>query len=59
MYFLYRLDGKHVVFGKIVSGIDVLNSIESCGSMNGKPKHSVIVSDCGVLEEAKKEANKH
>ena len=45
------LDGKHVVFGKIEEGIEVLNSIESCGSSQGRPKADVRITDSGVLEE--------
>uniref|UniRef100_A0A8C9EEB9 Peptidyl-prolyl cis-trans isomerase n=1 Tax=Phocoena sinus TaxID=42100 RepID=A0A8C9EEB9_PHOSS len=39
------LDGKHVVFGEITEGLDVLRQIE--GSKDGKPKQKVIISDCG------------
>ena len=49
------LDGKHVVFAKISEGINILNEIEFNGSANGKPKSDVIIEDCGVLEEEKKE----
>ncbi len=47
-----HLDGKHVVFGKIVSGEDVLRAMESVqtGSDNA-PKIPVVVLDCGVREE--------
>lgn len=44
-----RLDGKHVVFGKVVEGMDVVLKMESCGTQNGKPKTSVIITDCGQL----------
>ena len=54
LLFLLRLDGKHVVFGKVIEGIEVLNAIEACGSNSGKPKTQVIISDCGVLEENNK-----
>lgn len=54
LLFLLRLDGKHVVFGKVIEGIEVLNAIEACGSNSGKPKTEVIISDCGVLEENNK-----
>lgn len=45
------LDGKHVVFGKIEEGIDVLNAIEFQGSSQGKPKAEIKITDCGVFEE--------
>nr|KAF6444833.1 peptidylprolyl isomerase E [Molossus molossus] len=41
------LDGKHVVFGEITEGLDVLRQIEAQGSKDGKPKEKVIISDCG------------
>ncbi|XP_036888562.1 peptidyl-prolyl cis-trans isomerase E [Sturnira hondurensis] len=41
------LDGKHVVFGEITEGLDVLRKIEAQGSKDGKPKEKVIISDCG------------
>lgn len=44
------LDGKHVVFGKVLDGIQVLNNIESNGSANGKVKSEILISNCGVLE---------
>lgn len=44
------LDGKHVVFGKVVEGMDVVNAIESQGNQRGVPKAEVKVIDCGVLD---------
>jgi peptidylprolyl isomerase len=49
------LDGKHTVFGKISEGINILNEIEFVGSSTGKPKAEVVIDDCGVIEEPKKE----
>ena len=43
------LDGKHVVFGKIIEGTEVLNAIEAEGSATGKCKGEVVISDCGAL----------
>mmetsp|Transcript_15616 Transcript_15616/g.35061 ORF Transcript_15616/g.35061 Transcript_15616/m.35061 type:complete len:362 (-) Transcript_15616:64-1149(-) len=42
-----HLDGKHVVFGRIVEGLDVLTKVEACGTGSGKPLRAVIVDDCG------------
>ncbi len=53
------LDGKHIVFGKISEGINILNEIEFNGSSNGKPKSDVIIEDCGVLEEKKEKLHGH
>uniref|UniRef100_A0A3B4FI92 Peptidyl-prolyl cis-trans isomerase E n=1 Tax=Pundamilia nyererei TaxID=303518 RepID=A0A3B4FI92_9CICH len=41
------LDGKHVVFGELVEGMDVLRAMEAQGTKDGKPKQKVIISDCG------------
>uniref|UniRef100_A0A8C0CE64 Peptidyl-prolyl cis-trans isomerase n=1 Tax=Balaenoptera musculus TaxID=9771 RepID=A0A8C0CE64_BALMU len=41
------LDGKHVVFGEITKGPDVLRQIEAQGSKDRKPKQKVIISHCG------------
>ncbi|KAJ2006267.1 cytochrome P450 cyp2 [Coemansia thaxteri] len=48
------LDGRHVVFGSVVEGMDVVKEIESHGSQNGKPDAKLIIDDCGeVTEESK------
>ncbi|KAI8372237.1 cyclophilin-like domain-containing protein [Choanephora cucurbitarum] len=43
------LDGKHVVFGKVIDGLDIVSKIESYGSGSGTPKAKVIIEDCGAL----------
>merc|ERR1712226_284713 len=43
------LDGKHVVFGQVVEGMDVVKKIESYGSQSGKCSQKVTVVDCGQL----------
>lgn len=44
-----RLDGKHVVFGQVVEGMDVIKTVESYGSNSGKTSAEVAISDCGQL----------
>ncbi|CAH8633167.1 unnamed protein product [Schistosoma bovis] len=43
------LDGKHVVFGRVVDGQNVVKKMESVGSKSGKVKEPVIISRCGEL----------
>ena len=43
------LDGKHVVFGRVVAGQDVVKTIEGVGSGSGRTSKPVVVADCGML----------
>ncbi|XP_048420530.1 peptidyl-prolyl cis-trans isomerase CYP19-4-like [Pyrus x bretschneideri] len=43
------LDGKHVVFGKVLSGMDVVYKIEAEGNQSGTPKSKVVIADSGEL----------
>merc|ERR1719517_395491 len=44
-----HLDGKHVVFGKVVEGMDVVKKVEAVGSGDGKTSKKVVVAECGEL----------
>jgi len=41
------LDGKHVVFGQVIEGLDVVKKVESFGSQSGKTSKKIVVADCG------------
>ncbi|KAF7643516.1 hypothetical protein LDENG_00237950 [Lucifuga dentata] len=41
------LDGKHVVFGRIVEGMNVIRDVEKCGSQSGKTSAKISIADCG------------
>ena len=44
------LDGKHVVFGKVIEGMNVVEEMEKVGSETGRTFKPVIISDCGEIK---------
>merc|ERR1719337_672671 len=43
------LDGKHVVFGSVTKGMEVVKAVEAVGSQSGSTSKPVAIADCGQL----------
>lgn len=46
-----HLDGRHVVFGRVIKGMDVVREIEAQQTVNDKPMKDVVIVNCGELRE--------
>jgi cyclophilin family peptidyl-prolyl cis-trans isomerase len=45
-----HLDSKHVVFGEVVEGMEIVREIESVPkSASDKPDVDVVIEDCGMM----------
>lgn len=47
------LDCKHVVFGQVEDGWDVVKAIDAVGTGSGTPLVKVVIADCGELKNPK------
>lgn len=47
-----HLDGKHVVFGEVINGKNIVRKIENLTTQSDKPQEEVKVVDCGELSGA-------
>lgn len=45
------LDGKHVVFGKVIEGLPLLKDLERLGSPSGRPTETITIKECGLLKD--------
>ncbi|MGW1502791.1 peptidylprolyl isomerase [Streptomyces mirabilis] len=43
------LDGKHVVFGEVVEGMDVVKAVEQLGSRSGTTSKKIVIADSGTV----------
>ncbi len=43
------LDGKQVVFGEVVEGLDLVKAIEKLGTSSGRPSSEVLIAESGVV----------
>nr|3O7T_A Chain A, Cyclophilin A [Moniliophthora perniciosa] len=43
------LDGKHVVFGEVIEGLDIVRKVEGKGSASGKTNATIKITDCGTV----------
>ena len=43
------LNGRHVVFGKVIEGMDIVKKIEAVGTGSGRPTQEVVIIDSGEL----------
>jgi hypothetical protein len=51
------LDGKHVVFGRVVAGEGALAAMERVVTgANDRPRVPVVISDCGLVADAERRA---
>lgn len=44
------LNGKHVIFGRVIKGMELVERIEGLGTQSGKPQLPITIANCGELE---------
>jgi peptidyl-prolyl isomerase G (cyclophilin G) len=55
-----HLNGKHVVFGEVIHGVDVVRKMEAVDSTSDRPVsgQEVMISDCGIVDTKKSSESK-
>jgi cyclophilin family peptidyl-prolyl cis-trans isomerase len=46
-----HLDGKHMVFGTVVEGVDVVMAINQAGTPGGRPQENIVIVDAGEITD--------
>ncbi len=44
------LNGRHTVFGRVLSGMEVVKAVEALGSPSGQPSKTVTIANSGVVD---------
>merc|ERR1712066_297939 len=44
------LDMKHVVFGEVIDGMELVRKMESLGTKSGEPLARMVITDCGQIK---------
>ena len=45
------MDGKHVVFGCVVEGMDIVRKVEDVAETGSKPDLDLVIADCGEMPD--------
>ena len=45
-----HLDGRHVVFGCVLEGYEVVRAVEACGTASGRPARRAKIAACGSVQ---------
>ncbi|KAL9877750.1 peptidyl-prolyl cis-trans isomerase-like isoform 3-T3 [Glossina fuscipes fuscipes] len=44
------LDNRHVVFGKVIEGLETVKKMEAYGGQSGRPAKRIVIEDCGQTQ---------
>ena len=50
------LNGKHVIFGRVLEGMEIVKRIESLGTQGGEPRLPIKIAKCGEIKEENESA---